>query len=166
MESSIFGCKADVMYMKQALDCAHQAAKYNEVPVGAVVVDEDGAVLSTAYNQTITQSSQAAHSEIQALQKAGLYKKDWRLEGCWLYVTLEPCMMCMGLIYMSRLEGIVYAAQSPLFGLQLDKKAISSVYKINTLKIVSGVCQQEASNLLKQFFIKKRMNSGKVEQKT
>lgn len=146
--------------MAQALDYARCALAQNEVPIGAIVVDGQGTVIGFGSNGTETAHTQAAHAEMRAITAAGATLSDWRLTDCWLYVTLEPCFMCMGLIYLSRFAGVVYGAQSPLFGGQLDSSRMVSIYKVNTLAMLSGVCQQEASDMLKDFFRKKRSGNG------
>lgn len=156
VKASIFGAQKDIFYMTQALEQAQIAASQQEVPVGAVVVNSQGDIVAKAHNATVALCSQAAHAEMQALREAGLYTGDWRLNGHWLYVTLEPCIMCMGLIYLSRIDGLVYGAMSPLFGPRLDKSILLSVYKVDTLCSISGVCASESAQLLKQFFKEKR----------
>jgi tRNA(adenine34) deaminase len=154
--SSPFGSAQDNAFMAEALAHARVAAGHGEVPIGAVVVNAEGEIIGSGYNATEGCHTQAAHAEIRALAAAGMRKNDWRLTECWLYVTLEPCFMCMGLVYLSRLAGVVYGAQSPLFGGQLDSSRMVSVYKVNTLIVIGGVCKQEASDMLKAFFKKKR----------
>jgi tRNA(adenine34) deaminase len=154
--SSPFGPDKDVLFMAEALAHARVAAERGEVPIGAVVVNAEGEIIGTGYNATEECHTQSAHAEMRAIAAAGVKKSDWRLTKCWLYVTLEPCLMCMGLVYLSRLAGVVYGAQSPLFGGQLDSSRMVSVYKVNTLTVIGGVCKQEASDMLKAFFKKKR----------
>jgi tRNA(Arg) A34 adenosine deaminase TadA len=156
MVSSIFGSASDYVHMGMALEQAHRAAKKGEVPIGAVVVDATGVCIASAYNQVEQQHSQAAHAELLALQQAGHGQKDWRLAGCWLYVTVEPCFMCMSLVYLSRTAGVVYGASSPLYGSQLDSSRMVSVYKVDAVRIISGVRAAEATDILKQFFKRKR----------
>lgn len=155
-QESAFGLTADQKFMKAALAQARKAAVHNEVPVGAIVVDAQGVVIGRGYNKVESCGSQTAHAELQALLKATRIKKNWRLTGCWMYVTLEPCVMCIGLIVNSRMAGVVYAAQSFLFGYSLDKHIASWVYKKNAFRVIHGVCSQEAVVLLKDFFSKKR----------
>lgn len=155
---SIFGFKADKRYMALALKQAQKAAVCDEVPVGAIVVDADGVIIARGRNKVEDSCNQAAHAELNAIIKATRIKKNWRLNGCWIYVTLEPCVMCIGLIINSRLSGIVYAAQSPLFGYNLDKGISSWVYKKNAFRVVHGVCVDQSVALLKDFFKKKREN--------
>lgn len=156
LSSTPFGHEQDQKFMAAALARAREAGMYDEVPIGAVVVNPDGIIMGSGYNATEQLHTQSAHAEIRALTAAGEALADWRLTNCWLYVTLEPCFMCMGLVYLSRLAGVVYGAQSPLFGGQLDSSRMVSVYKVDTLVVISGVCQQEASDMLKAFFKKKR----------
>ena len=160
MKSSIFGQAKDLFFMQQAIAYAHQAYGHNEVPIGAVVVNSHQEIIGAGYNQVESCHTQRAHAESIAIEQAGAGRLDWRLDGCWLYVTLEPCAMCMGLITLSRMQGVVYAAPSPLFGYRLDKDAALSVYNRDLLCTVDGVMQQEASMLLKKFFQQKRKVSG------
>jgi len=148
--------KKDEWYMAQALDCARAAMDADEVPIGAIVVDERGEIIARAANSMEQDCSQGAHAEIKALTQAGQYRKNWRMEGCWLYVTLEPCAMCMYACLLSRVAGIVYGAESNLYGYHLDNALLLQVYKKDTLSIVKGVCAQEAQQLLKEFFKHKR----------
>ena len=142
--------------MQAALEQAKKAVLTNEVPVGAVVVNEYGIIVGSGYNQVEHEHTQAAHAEMQALAQAGVYKKDWRLMWHWLYVTLEPCQMCMGLVRLSRLAGIVYGAQSPLFGYGVDNHLASSVYKKDAFIVISGIEEEKAQAQLLQFFKKNR----------
>src|SRR5690349_15457508 len=103
----------DSVYMKLALEQAQYAYEMDEVPIGAVVVNAQGIVVGSGHNSVERDCTQRAHAEISAIASAGKYFGDWRLNGHWLYVTLEPCTMCMGLIKLSRLAGVVYAASSP-----------------------------------------------------
>ena len=148
----------DIFFMQAALRQARKAFANDEVPVGAVVVDPQGKIISRGHNMVEKKNTQAAHAEILALEKAGKKRENWRMEGCWLYVTLEPCVMCMGLIFLSRLEGIVFGASSLLFGYRLDKHVPLSVYNNDMLSVVSGVCVNDSVRLLKKFFKNKREN--------
>lgn len=153
---SVFGAQADECFMRLALQQAQKAAAREEVPVGAIVVDVHGVIIARGYNKVEQTQSQTAHAEMHALLKASRKKNNWRLEGCWIYVTLEPCVMCIGLIVNSRMAGIVYGARSFLFGYSLDKDIASWVYKKNAFRIVQGVGAQQSGALLKDFFTKKR----------
>src|SRR5690606_33753945 len=108
------------------------------------------------YNSVERDSTQRAHAEGIAIEHASKKLNDWRLTGHWLYVTLEPCTMCMGLIKLSRLEGVVYGAASPLFGFRLDNQDDLWVYKKDAFSIIEGVEKEASAALLKKFFHKKR----------
>lgn len=164
-KATLFGREKDLFFMRKALWQAQRAYKIDEVPIGAVVVDESGLVIGRGYNLVEKRNTQAAHAEVIAISHAGKRKRDWRLNGCWLYVTLEPCAMCMSLAILSRLNGVVFGASSPLFGYQLDKIQTFQLYKIDALSIVSGVCADEAAELLKKFFRHKRGEMCRDEER-
>ena len=150
--------KHHISFMNQALVQARKAFEADEVPIGAIVVDPQGTIISRAYNKVEKVHSQSGHAEVLAIVKAGKKLGDWRLNGCWIYVTLEPCAMCLHLILLSRLEGIVFGASSPVYGYHLDKIGTLSIYKNRCLpvKVIEAVCVEESVELLKHFFIKKR----------
>ncbi|MCX5925133.1 MAG: nucleoside deaminase [Candidatus Dependentiae bacterium] len=160
MDISIFGEKQDIYYMNAAFEQAQEGYSKEEVPVGAVVVDPYGAIIAQAYNQVEQLGIQRAHAEMIALEQAALKIGNWRLLGCWLYVTLEPCSMCMGCAQLSRMAGVVYGAPSPLFGYRLDNSDSFQVYKRNALVVIGGVEMQKSEHLLKKFFHKKRTQKG------
>lgn len=154
--TSRFGAALDKHFMEVALAQARKAFEQGEVPIGAVVVNDQGEIVSRGYNMVEKFHTQLFHAEAMAISKGGAKLGDWRLQGCWLYVTLEPCLMCMGLVRLSRMDGIVFAASSPLFGYRLDKNLTYQVYKDDTIKIIEGVCLEEAVDMLKKFFKKRR----------
>jgi tRNA(adenine34) deaminase len=160
MNASIFGNKQDLLFMQAALAQARVAFEKGEVPIGAVIVAPCGTIIARAFNQVEQRHTQRAHAELLALEKAARKNSDWRLDGHWLYVTLEPCTMCMGLAKLSRLAGIVYGAGSPLFGYQLDNVVGLRVYNEGTPLIVKGVEADSSALLLKQFFKDKREKKG------
>ena len=160
MQSSIFGADRDIWFMQQALKEAHKAYAKGEVPIGAVVVNAKGTIIARGHNYVEKEHTQLAHAEVRAIEKAGKKVGDWRLNNCWLYVTLEPCTMCMGLITLSRIQGLVYGAPSPLFGFHLDNTDNIRVYKGSTLTIIDGIEMESAEALLKLFFQKKRNKKG------
>lgn len=155
-----FGHERDNQYMNAALACAHKAYEQDEVPIGAVVVNSDGIIIGRGYNRVEALSSQTAHAELRAITSATKKRDDWRLEGCWLYVTLEPCSMCMGLIMLSRLEGVVFGAPSPLFGYRLDKNDDNWLYKKDAVQVIEGIGAAQAAEVLKKFFQKQRNRRG------
>jgi tRNA(adenine34) deaminase len=148
--------KEDEYYMQLAFKQAQKAFGHDEVPVGAIVVTEDGIILGRGYNQVAKRGQQIAHAEVIAISKASKKIGDWRLDNCWLYVTLEPCKMCMGLVNLSRLKGIVFGAPSKLFGYRLDKEGQVSLYN-KDVKIKEGIFAEESAALLKKFFKQKRL---------
>ena len=146
--------KDDIFYMQSALHQARKALSVDEVPVGAIIVDPQGVVIARAFNKVESKKTQTAHAELSALAKAGK-RRGWRLDGCFIYVTLEPCSMCMNAILLSRMEGLIFGATSPIFGFQLDKNAIFPVYQL-PMTVKSQVCDKESAQMLKEFFKKKR----------
>ena len=145
----------DERYMRHALELAKKAAELGEVPVGAVVVRGDK-VISEAYNLRETGKNALAHAELMAMDKACDALGGWRLDGCELYVTLEPCPMCAGAIINSRISRVVFAAKDARAG------ALGSLINLDRYpfnhhpEIVSGVLGAEAAGLLRDFFGKLR----------
>ncbi len=110
-----------IRYMREALKQARKAFEQGEVPIGAVVVGPDGTIIGRGYNKVEQLQQQNQHAEVRAINQACKKIDSWRLLDCSVYVTLEPCGMCMHLIKLSRMRGVVYGANSPLFGYRLDK---------------------------------------------
>ena len=157
----------DTFFMEAALLQAKKAALKDEVPIGCVIVQGGDTIIARAYNRTEQNNSQIYHAEIIALAQAGKKIGDWRLTGCRIYVTLKPCVMCFSAILLSRIDGIVFGADSPLFGYRLDKQVTSSIYNdrlfkraLSSLSIREGVCADQARLLLQDFFKKKRSSGG------
>jgi tRNA(adenine34) deaminase len=146
----------DLDYMRQALMLARRAGLAGEIPVGALVVSPTGAVLGEGANETEQQHCQLFHAEARAIHAACKKQQDWRLAGATLYVTLEPCMMCISLCALSRIERIVYGADSPVFGYHLDREGVLAVYTKQIKSITKGLLADESSALLKEFFTQKR----------
>lgn len=146
--------------MQEALKQAHQALALNEVPIGAIVVNAHNEIIGTGYNLTETKQCQLYHAEVQAIKQSCAQCKDWRLAECTLYVTLEPCLMCLGLIGLSRIERLVYGISSPLFGNVLDIANLPALYRKHIKGITSGVLADEIKILLKTFFKNKRKKRG------
>lgn len=149
-------------HMMQALELAEQAFKQDEVPIGALIVGGTGQVIAAAYNQIEQQKSQLAHAELLAIDQATKITHDWRLEGCTLYVTVEPCAMCFAAIKLSRFDKLFFAASSPRFGYRLDNVASSKVYK-SDLEVVPGLLADQAERIMKQFFQKQRKKKGEYK---
>ncbi len=152
--------KDHTFYMQQALAQANNAFKKDEVPVGAIIVDQNGTIIARSYNKVMSRKSQTAHAELLAISQAGKKTGDWRLDGCSIYVTLEPCAMCMNAIILSRLSDLIFGASSPLFGYNsVDKESPYWLYKKDALAISEGICKEKSISLLQQFFKNKRMKS-------
>jgi tRNA(adenine34) deaminase len=147
------------LYMHIALEHAQKAYDQDEVPIGAIVVDKEGNIIGKGFNKSESCHSQTAHAELEALRQAGIFKNNWRLEECTLYVTLQPCSMCYSAIVLSRISTLVYGASSPLFGFHLDKDTFLSVYNNDKLFLVKGILENECALVLKQFFHKKRKDT-------
>jgi tRNA(adenine34) deaminase len=147
--------KFDDFGIMQAMIQAHKAFDHNEVPVGAVIINKDGKIIARAYNQVEKKESQLAHAELQVLAKVTKKMKRWRCNDLTMYVTLQPCMMCMGALILSRIGRIVYTAHSPLFGYNLDKQDWFGIYK-DSLPVIEFHKRVESIELLKKFFIKQR----------
>lgn len=153
----------DIHYMKLALELAHKAYENGDVPVGAAVVRKsDGLVAGTGYNTREKQHTAIGHAEISAVSAACETLGGWRLSGCVLYVTLEPCPMCAGAVINSRLDKVVFGAY--------DKKAgscgsVSDMFSMgynHRPTVCGGVMEEECSALLKDFFNGRRENKGRV----
>ena len=143
-------------FMRLALAEAGKAANIDEVPVGAVIV-KNGEVIGRGYNRRETDKNPLAHAEIMAISEAAKTLGGWRLLGCILYVTLEPCPMCTGAIIQSRIERLVYGAKDPKGGACDSKVKLISDFSWNhKVEIISGVLENECSCILKEYFRGKR----------
>lgn len=151
----------DEYFMKEALKEAKKAYKKLEVPVGAVIVKDDK-IIARAYNKKEEKNSPIMHAEIIAIEKACKKLNNWRLTGCRMYVTLEPCPMCAGAIINSRIDKIYIGTQDPKTGACGSKINLLQECKFDTsVEIENGVLQEECQNILKKFFREIR----KVKQK-
>ncbi len=142
----------DEYYMRMAIEAAKIAEENGDVPIGAVIV-KDGQVIGRAYNQREQLQDPTAHAEIIALTQAAAAVENWHLDGCTIYVTLEPCPMCAGALVLSRMDRLVYGCDDPKTG------AVKSLYNIVTddrlnhrLEVTSGVLADECAKLLQDFF--------------
>jgi len=146
----------DEKWMKIAIQEAIKAEKDDEVPVGAVLV-KDGLVIAKAHNQPISTNDATAHAEIQLIRAAGKKLKNYRLTETSLYVTLEPCAMCLGAIMHARIKRIVYGAHDPNTGVCGTSENLIDANCFNhKIDLVSGVLEIECKQLLKKFFISRR----------
>jgi len=157
---SVDGSRTDADFMQQALELASEAAKNNEVPVGAIVV-KDGIVIGRGSNAPISLNDPTAHAEIIAMREAAMRLGNYRLVDCTLYVTLEPCAMCSGAIQHARVKKLVYGANDPKTG------ACGSVVNLMTdtrlnhhTEVIGGLLAQECGEVLSIFFKQRRKNNS------
>jgi tRNA(adenine34) deaminase len=145
--------------MQQAIELARGASNFDDVPVGALIVNEQGKVLATGQNLREKDNDPIAHAEMVAIKNAGNKIGNWRLDDLTLVVTLEPCVMCAGAIAQSRVKRLVYGA--------FDEKAgaVGSIWDVirdpralNKVEVVSGVLADECGTLMKEFFLYKRID--------
>ncbi len=143
--------------MKLALCQAAAAFQEEEVPVGAVLISESGTVLAATHNQTISLSDPTAHAEILALRHAAKKIQNYRLLNTTLYVTVEPCMMCMGAIIHARVSRLVYGARDSKWGAAGSLYDLSADKRLNhSLDVIAGVCETECREILQRFFRDRR----------
>jgi tRNA(adenine34) deaminase len=142
----------DEVWMREALAEAGRAAGIGEVPIGAVVV-RDGEVIGRGYNRRETDGDPLAHAEILAIREAAMRTAGWRLTGCTMYVTLEPCAMCAGALVNSRIERLVYGAPDPKAGYCGTLGDLVRDPRLNhRLEVTAGVLESESAALLRGFF--------------
>lgn len=147
----------DRVFMRQALDQAHNAWALGEVPVGAVLV-KDGQVIATGFNQPIGTHDPTAHAEIMALRAGAELLGNYRLPGCELFVTLEPCAMCAGAMLHARLARVVFGASDPKTGTCGSIMNLFALDKLNHhTHLTSGVMAEECASSLKDFFAERRL---------
>jgi tRNA(adenine34) deaminase len=152
----------DSLYMRQALSQAHNAWALGEVPVGAIVVRQ-GEIIATGFNQPIGTHDPTAHAEIMALRAAASILGNYRLPGCELYVTLEPCAMCAGAMMHARLARVVFGAPDPKTGACGSVVNLFGQAKLNHhTELVGGVMAQECGAMLKDFFASRRAEAQRA----
>lgn len=148
----------DKKYMQLALEEARRAAELGEIPIGAVLVENaSGEVIAAAHNMRETWQDATAHAEVIVIRTACARLKRWRLSGCTLYVTVEPCPMCSGAIVNSRVDRVVYGCPDAKAG------GAESIFNIITnpnlnhcAEVISGVCEEECAQVMKDFFKRRR----------
>ena len=156
--------KENERFMRAAIEAAKIAEENGDVPIGAIIVYKNQ-IIAKAYNQRQQLADPTAHAEIIALTQAAAFLESWRLNGCTMYVTLEPCPMCAGALVLSRMDRLVYGCDDPKTG------AIKSLYNIvqderlnHRLEVTSGVLAEECREQLQNFFQRRR--EEKTELKT
>ncbi|WP_192035314.1 tRNA adenosine(34) deaminase TadA [Halomonas sp. YLGW01] len=149
--------RSDEFYMHRALDQARLGLAAGEVPVGAVVVDEAGEIIGEGFNAPVGGKDPSAHAEVCALRDAARRLGNYRLDGCTLYVTLEPCLMCTGTIIHARLARIVYGAAEPKTGMVESRANLfAQPWYNHRVAVEGGLLATQAKRLLKAFFAERR----------
>jgi len=144
-------------WMRRAIELAGESAARGEVPVGAVVVSADGEELGCGSNQPIAANDPTAHAEIVALRAAGRALANYRVPGATLYVTVEPCTMCLGAMVHARVEALVFGTREPKSGALVSHPIADQENRFNhTFTLVEGVLAQECKELMQRFFAERR----------
>ena len=152
-------------WMQRALELAECAEQSGEVPVGAVLI-RDGIVLGEGWNRSISDHDPSAHAEIVAMRNAGRQLDNYRLPGTTLYVTLEPCPMCVGAMIHARIERLVFGAADPKTGALGGAFSLPQIHQHNhVLETEGGVLAAEAGEMLRSFFRRRRKSSGSGENR-
>ncbi len=151
-------------YMKQAIREARKAYALGEVPIGCVIVNE-GKIIGRGYNRRNTDKSTLSHAEITAIKKASKKMGDWRLEGCALYVTLEPCQMCAGAIVQARIDEVVMGSMNPKAGCGGSILNLLEMPEFNhQVKVTRGIMEEECSQMLTNFFKELRIRNKQEKE--
>ena len=151
-------------YMKQAIREARKAYALGEVPIGCVIVNE-GKIIGRGYNRRNTDKSTLSHAEITAIKKASKKMGDWRLEGCTLYVTLEPCKMCAGAIVQARIDEVVMGSMNPKAGCGGSILNLLEMPEFNhQVKVTRGIMEEECSQMLTNFFKELRIRNKQEKE--
>ena len=151
------------LFMEEALKLARLAAEAGEVPVGAVVV-KDGEIIGRGFNSTETDKDPTCHAEIKAIRQAAAALGGWRLSGCSMYVTLEPCSMCAGAIVLARLDALYIGTPDPKSGACVSLSQITTDSRLNhRVELHVGILQEECSAVMKDFFRKLRSKNTRSE---
>jgi len=151
----------DEKYMLLALKEAQKAFNVGEVPVGCIIV-KDGIIISKAYNKREKTKSPFDHAEVVAIKKASKKLNSWKLDGCELYVTLEPCLMCASVILQTRISRVIYGADEPKFGALGSIVDLSKIKSNHNLLVTKGILKSSSELLLKDFFKQLRENKQKI----
>ena len=162
METAGTDEKLDKKFMRAAIAQAKKAEALEEVPIGCVIVYE-GKIIARGYNRRNTDLNTISHAEMNAIRKASKKLGDWRLEGCTIYITLEPCQMCSGAIVQSRIDRCVIGAMNPKAGCAGSVMNLLQVAQFNhQVEITRGVLEEECSSMLSEFFRRLRSSKRRV----
>lgn len=154
----------DLSFMQRAFELAQQAEQHDEIPVGAVVVKQ-GKIIGEGFNQSIMLNDPSSHAEMNAIRQAGAFINNYRLLDCTLYVTLEPCPMCAGLLVHSRINRLVYACSDLKTGAAGSAFNLVNNPQLNhQLTVHSGLLQEECSQLLSSFFKRRRKEKKQAKK--
>lgn len=152
----------EIKFMKEAIKEAKKALLIDEVPIGCVIVKDDK-IIARGHNVREKKNSPIGHAEIEAINKASKKLKSWRLEGCDIYITLEPCIMCSGAIIQSRIENIYFGASDPKGGALISSINVLEAKNINHHpKVHEGILKEECSSLISDYFKNKREEKKKL----
>jgi len=154
----------DKYYMNLAILEAVKAAKIDEVPVGAIIVDKDNDVIGYGYNSPISSNDPTSHAEINAIRTASRMLNNYRLIDTTLYVTIEPCIMCMGAIIHARIKRLVFGAKDPKWGAAGSLYSMADDKRLNHHpEVISGIYEEKTKQLIKKFFINKRSHQWEIQ---
>ncbi len=153
----------DEKFMKEAIKQAKKAYRLDEVPIGCVIV-QNGQIIARGYNRRNTDKNTLAHAELTAIKKASKKLGDWRLEGCTMYVTLEPCQMCAGAIVQSRLTEVVMGCMNKKAGCGGSILNLLEMQQFNhQVKVTRGILEEECSSMLSEFFRELREKKKQIK---
>ncbi|ALO35479.1 hypothetical protein CMT41_12695 [Colwellia sp. MT41] len=156
----------DLTFMQRAFELAQQAEQHDEIPVGAVVVYQ-GKIIAEGFNQSIMLNDPSSHAEMNAIRQAGTFLNNYRLLDCTLYVTLEPCPMCAGLLVHSRIKRLVYACSDLKTGAAGSAFNLVNNPQLNhQLELSTEIMQEQCSQLLSAFFKRRRKEKKQAKQAT
>ncbi len=148
----------DEKFMRAAIQVAYKAKDFDEVPIGACLINESGEILASDFNQTITRNDPTAHAELLVLRQAGKLLGNYRLTDTTIYTTIEPCVMCAGALVNARVKRLVFGANDERFG------AVRSLFELcdsdslnHRIEITNGVLENECRKLMQDFFREKRL---------
>ncbi|PKI17036.1 tRNA adenosine(34) deaminase TadA [Colwellia sp. 12G3] len=154
----------DLIFMQRAFELAQQAEQHDEIPVGAVVVHQ-GKIIGEGFNQSIMLNDPSSHAEMNAIRQAGEFLNNYRLLDCTLYVTLEPCPMCAGLLVHSRIKRLVYACSDLKTGAAGSAfNLVNSPLLNHQINVQSNIMQDDCSQLLSTFFKRRRKEKKQAKQ--